>query len=411
MDGFTAQLQAEAAEAEGILPEPSQPSTPHNESAQEAAMPSLSSMFGFAASWGKKLQTELQLDGFVDQVKRQSEQVTKAYTQDLAEFAQAVRVGAAKGMDEISHRITQLKTDMETGDGERNVDGGLLGGIVGRHLQVDVLREQQGKAKRLLARLGADLEDLVRDAIVIEAPGSGSTEEQRTAARKIIYDRRMARMAALEESEDTFLEDPSDMAEYKAFIKDVDTVQNKKEAERLVDENPQLKNMLAKLVPKHVDQEVFWTRYFFRVWMVDQEEIRRRKMVEAAVAASAEDEFSWDMEEDEDEEKGKGKEKEGIKEKQVEQSGVEVESAKAQDIGETAGKVVAEAASEAATPNASASNAAASPVDEKKSNASTEKPDSAAAAAAAAATKAPKDTQTTAAAAKGSDDDAWDEWE
>ncbi|KAJ2856323.1 hypothetical protein J3B02_001665 [Coemansia erecta] len=275
MDGYAAQLQAEAAESEGILPQPSEPSTPrieeegtssNNGSSQMQtntmdSLPSLSTVFGFAASWGKKLQADLQIEQFVDQVKKQSEEVTKAYTQDIAEFAQAVKTGASRSIGEISTRFSQIKTDIEAefNDNKRvpgseqsgqsiidtnassntealQQEQGLFGNI-GRRFQVDALRQQQEKAKRLMSKLGADLEDLLRDAIVIEAPGSASTEEQKTAARKIIYDRRMAQLAIIQESEGTYLVDPSAQTEYAEFIKQFELDQKKDQIDNILKDN------------------------------------------------------------------------------------------------------------------------------------------------------------------------------
>ncbi|KAJ2879258.1 hypothetical protein H4R27_005413 [Coemansia aciculifera] len=300
MDGFGYQLQADAAEAEGCLPQSSSPETD--------SLPSLSSMFGFAATWGKKLQTDLQLTQLVDQVKKQSEEVTKAYSQDISEFAQAVKVGATRGIDELSTRFTQMKTGLEAEfndeEGERSVAGetedvGLFGGI-GRHFQAGTLKQQQETVKRLMSKLGTDLEDLLREAIVIEAPES--TEEQRSAARKIVYDRRMAQLAAIQESADTYLIDPRGQVNtgFMEFIGEFSLDDQQDEIEVLRRENPVVTQMHKDLVPEKVAETEFWTRYFYQAWMVDQEENRRKKLVEAAVAAAVEEEFSWDMDEDEE---------------------------------------------------------------------------------------------------------------
>ncbi|KAJ2358715.1 hypothetical protein GGF43_000623 [Coemansia sp. RSA 2618] len=272
MDGFGYQLAADAAEAEGCAPARSSSSTPPNDTLDTA----FSSMFGYAAQWGKKLQSELQLDDFVDQLKKQSTEVTKAYSQDLAEFAQAVKTGATRGMDTLSTRLTQLR-ELDEPQG---------------------LRAQQERARRVLGRLGSDLEDLLREAIVIEAPGSGSTEEQREQARKIIYDRRMAQLAHMRESEVTYTEDPKD-EEYARFAAEFSVDGRKEEIAGLLLE-PSVADMHGKLVPEQVSESVFWARYFFHAWTVEQEEIRRKKLVEAAVAATAEDEFSWDMDDDDE---------------------------------------------------------------------------------------------------------------
>ncbi|KAI9500119.1 hypothetical protein BX070DRAFT_66641 [Coemansia spiralis] len=347
MDDFAFQLAADAAEAEKSSSNELSKSPTANEGkngaeAADDSLPSFGSMFGFAASWGKRLQDELQLDQFVDQLKKQSEEVSKAYKEDIAEFAQAVKVGAARGVDELSTRFSQLKTDLETefrddsnnanssktaleeegsrADGPTGADvaPGLLQGI-GKHFQADAMKQRQERAKRLLGRLGADLEDLLRDAIVIEAPGSSSTEEQKTAARKIIYDRRMAQLAAIQESEDTYLVDPeasqagdgakeeAAAKEYAIFAKEF-SLDGRKEEETawLLEDNPAMAQLYKRLVPAKIAEVQFWTRYFFRAWLVDQEEIRRKKLVEAAVAATEEEQLGWDLDSDGEEPGKKG---------------------------------------------------------------------------------------------------------
>ncbi|KAJ1875057.1 hypothetical protein LPJ55_000995 [Coemansia sp. RSA 990] len=267
MDGFGHQLATEAAEAEGCA-----------QQTENTDGNGLASMFGFAAQWGKKLQSDLQLTEFVTEFKKQSSEVSKAYTQDLAEFAQLVKTGASRGLDELS-KLTQTASS-----------------------QAD-LKQSQQRAQRILSRLGNDLEDLLRDAIVIEAPGSSSTEEQRQEARKIIYDRRMAQLAQMAEDRATFLNKVEDTEEYKRFIEKFDLDDRKQEIERLLKE--EIRDMYRDLAPQ-VSHDVFWTRYFYHAWLIEQEEIRRKKLVEAAVAATAEEEFSWDMDDEEKDSSGNG---------------------------------------------------------------------------------------------------------
>ncbi|KAI8323068.1 hypothetical protein GQ54DRAFT_258811 [Martensiomyces pterosporus] len=351
MDGFSFQFEADAAEAEGYVPKASEPGTPQSESTKDAqtaggkndSLPTLGSMLGFAASWGKKLQSDLQLDQLVDQVKKQSEEVTKAYKQDITEFAQAVKVGATRGMDEISTRFSQMKTDLEAELKDSDEDKAQLAEESTRAAgdedsrDIDTLKQRQEKAKRLMGKLGADLEDLLRDAIVIEAPGSASTEEQRNTARKIIYDRRMAQLAAIQESEDTYLVDPSTHAigipgmkssdakgkepetgdseargedelkntpasGFAEFAKDFELSKKKDDVDALLKDNSVVAEMHKKLVSEKVADKDFWTRYYFHVWAIDQEELRRKKLVEAAVAATEEEDFSWDMDGESDSE-------------------------------------------------------------------------------------------------------------
>ncbi|KAJ2078201.1 hypothetical protein H4R24_004651 [Coemansia sp. RSA 988] len=346
MDEYALQFSASAADAEGcgqntdsdskkLRTDEKQTDNRDQNVAVADELPTLNSMFGFAASWGRKLQSELQLDGFVDQVKKQSEEVAKAYSQDISEFAQAVRTGAVRGMDELSTRFNQLKADLET---EANADKSTTD--VERGVQTntrkssvfETLKKQQEKTKRLMNRLGTDLEDLLRDAIVIEAPGSASTEEQRNAARKIIYDRRMAQLAAIQESESTYLTEPQhttvttpasatkesspkdednvdtdaltkkaqQTGDYDKFAMELSLNDKKDEMAQLLEANPAMADIYKRIVPDKVSETEFWTRYFYHVWRVEQEEIRRKNLVEAAVAATEEEEFNWDMDDDVD---------------------------------------------------------------------------------------------------------------
>ncbi|THH16254.1 hypothetical protein EW146_g4360 [Bondarzewia mesenterica] len=57
-----------------------------------------------------------------------------------------------------------------------------------------------------------------------------------------------------------------------------------------------LKDMKDALVASEMTEDIFWTRYFFRVYQIEQEEIRRKALLQGPV--EQEDEFSW---EDDDE--------------------------------------------------------------------------------------------------------------
>ncbi|GAA5945211.1 uncharacterized protein JCM15063_005328 [Sporobolomyces koalae] len=46
----------------------------------------------------------------------------------------------------------------------------------------------------------------------------------------------------------------------------------------------------------NVDDETFWKRYLFRVYLIDQEEEKRKKVL--SVAQAEEDDFSWDMDDE-----------------------------------------------------------------------------------------------------------------
>ncbi|KAH8108077.1 hypothetical protein BXZ70DRAFT_1060706 [Cristinia sonorae] len=51
------------------------------------------------------------------------------------------------------------------------------------------------------------------------------------------------------------------------------------------------------LVPEHITSETFWTRYFFRVHQVEQDEQRRKALIQATMADD--EDFSWEDDDDE----------------------------------------------------------------------------------------------------------------
>ncbi|TCD63044.1 hypothetical protein EIP91_006057 [Steccherinum ochraceum] len=51
------------------------------------------------------------------------------------------------------------------------------------------------------------------------------------------------------------------------------------------------------LVPEHISSEEFWTRYFFRAHQVEQDEQRRKAIIQGTM--SEEEDFSWEDDEDE----------------------------------------------------------------------------------------------------------------
>lgn len=79
--------------------------------------------------------------------------------------------------------------------------------------------------------------------------------------------------------------------------------ERKDEIDTLLKENSQLDVFLEKLVPSLVDEETFWSRYFYKIGKIKQAEDARAKIVKMAVAGDEEEDLSWEVEEEEEEEK------------------------------------------------------------------------------------------------------------
>lgn len=109
--------------------------------------------------------------------------------------------------------------------------------------------------------------------------------------------RLQAQLYALAADQDTFLAEPhaDDLAEYEAWKCDLDKRQG--EVSELMISNANIRKHFSTLVPEKVTHKLFWTRYFFKVHLIELQENRRQilKKRAAEVASKNEnEENNWD---------------------------------------------------------------------------------------------------------------------
>jgi len=109
--------------------------------------------------------------------------------------------------------------------------------------------------------------------------------------------RLQAQLYALAADQDTFLAEPhaDDLAEYEAWKCDLDKRQG--EISELMISNANIRKHFSTLVPEKVTHKLFWTRYFFKVHLIELQENRRQilKKRAAEVASKNENEENhWD---------------------------------------------------------------------------------------------------------------------
>jgi len=109
--------------------------------------------------------------------------------------------------------------------------------------------------------------------------------------------RLQAQLYALAADQDTFLAEPhaDDLAEYEAWKCDLDKRQG--EISELMISNANIRKHFSTLVPEKVTHKLFWTRYFFKVHLIELQENRRQilKKRAAEVASKNEnEENNWD---------------------------------------------------------------------------------------------------------------------
>ncbi|KAG0319252.1 BSD domain-containing protein 1 [Dissophora globulifera] len=194
-------------------------------------------------------------------------------------------------------------------------------------------------AEQYVNKFGAGMANFLNSAVVISAP----EEKEITASRskKMVFDRKAAILEKLRMDPATYIVDPMTtiadndivgLERYKYFLQSFNIPEYQQRNARMLNEYPEVKALMNKLIPGDVaDEELFWQRYYFRLYEIEEEEKRRKKLVqgkktyinrfmtrlvimETAVADKteplnaleagaelAEEDFTWDDNEDEDE--------------------------------------------------------------------------------------------------------------
>ncbi|KAJ3686888.1 hypothetical protein LUZ61_016052 [Rhynchospora tenuis] len=115
------------------------------------------------------------------------------------------------------------------------------------------------------------------------------------------YTRFEAQLIAARSDPATFTEPPEDPQDFAKWQSGFKLEEQKDEIDTLLKENSQVEVFLEKLVPNLVDEETFWSRYFYKIEKIKQAEDARAKIVKMAVSGDEEEDLSWDVEEEEEE--------------------------------------------------------------------------------------------------------------
>ncbi|MBA0762825.1 hypothetical protein Gotri_012389 [Gossypium trilobum] len=118
------------------------------------------------------------------------------------------------------------------------------------------------------------------------------------------YSRFDAQLRAIQGDISTYGEEPEDLEDYKKWKSGFNLEDKKGQIERLMEENGEIESIYKRVVgvSDGVDHEIFWCRYFYRVYKLQVAEDMRVKLVKRAISRDDEDEeLSWDVDDDDDE--------------------------------------------------------------------------------------------------------------
>merc|ERR1719322_2104372 len=120
----------------------------------------------------------------------------------------------------------------------------------------------------------------------------------------IILDRLQAQLHALASDPTTYTKDPDPQdalaEDWTSYLATVELDSRQGEISELMINNGHVRKHYSNLVPSTVPHKLFWARYFFKVHLIDQQEVKRQALRRRAEEAKVESdsEINWDEDED-----------------------------------------------------------------------------------------------------------------
>ncbi|KAJ3159792.1 hypothetical protein HDU86_001444 [Geranomyces michiganensis] len=314
------------------------------------ASPAPKASGGWGSMWG----------GWVDTVKKQSEAVVDIYKRDISEFVATVASESSSQFEKISdtikdtiHEITApdvledevadadnphasdrrasamnigdlsvaaavpdmtTPTRNDAGEGREATGHGMALPSLDLGAKLAKLDDFADKADELLLKFGSGVSSFLSNAVTIipgQSAGTGkeALEKAPVAKRNIIFNRKTALVTALRTDAATYAAPAIDDARFQTFAAAFE-IGDKEKAQiaKILEETPEVRDILQRLVPSEISYATFWQRYFFRVSELEREEETRKQLLAKAKAATADgagdkedEDFSWGSEDEEEE--------------------------------------------------------------------------------------------------------------
>jgi len=120
----------------------------------------------------------------------------------------------------------------------------------------------------------------------------------------IILDRLQAQLHALASDQTTYTKDPDPedavSEDWTSYLATLDLDQRQGEISELMINNGHIRKHYSSLVPSTVQHKLFWARYFFKVHLIDKQEVKRQVLKKRAeqTKVDSDSEINWDDDED-----------------------------------------------------------------------------------------------------------------
>ncbi|XP_057956748.1 uncharacterized protein LOC131150175 [Malania oleifera] len=227
--------------------------------------------------------------GLIKTLTSRSETVIETYRRDIEEFRSGLKKETAVIREVASRAVKDLPGSLEIG--------------------ASVAQESLESVGQAIDDFGssvwrgtAEIISQGRDTLLAadhDSDYSSDNNSQHYSLSSKRYSRFDAQVRAIQCDKNTYCEEPEDLSDYDKWKVGFELDEKVVEIENLFVENGAMEGIYKKLVPSIIDQESFWSRYFYRVHKLKQAEDARANLVKRAISGE-EEELTWDVDDEED---------------------------------------------------------------------------------------------------------------
>ncbi|PNY07192.1 bsd domain-containing protein 1-like [Trifolium pratense] len=239
--------------------------------------------------------------GLIQTLASKSESVIENYRRDLEEFGSGLRIETSVIREAASRAVKDLPASLDVGASVAQESLETVGQAID-----DIGSSVWKSTAQIISHgrdslLSPDSDSDSYDSINNRLRSSGSVGQGLDLKR---YSRFDSLVRALQSDVNTYLEEPEDLGNFNEWKLGFEMDNKEEEIESLIKENDAVEEIYEKVVPRKIDDERFWSRYFYKLHKLKQAEDARATLVKRAISGNEEEDLSWDFDDDDDNDDG-----------------------------------------------------------------------------------------------------------
>ncbi|PHT60115.1 hypothetical protein CQW23_02478 [Capsicum baccatum] len=224
-------------------------------------------------------------------IASKSESVVQNYRRDIEEFSSGLKKETATIREVASRAVKDLPARFESG--------------------AAVAQESLESVGQAIDNIGSTVSEIIahgKESILVNndsdselSENSSRSLEQSLNLNAKPYSRIDATIRAIQCDVKTYCDEPEDMIDYNEWKLGFVLEEMNGEIEDLIKENGVIDEIYSEVVPSRVDQESFWSRYFYKAYRIRKADEARARLVKRAISGEEEEELSWDVDDEDNE--------------------------------------------------------------------------------------------------------------